>query len=250
MPQWLQRVRTHGDSLLAMGVFGLLGIMVVPLPPVLLDMLLAGSICLALLLFLGALYARKAVEFSVFPTLLLVATVYRLALNVASTRLILLHGSNGSAAAGRIIETFGQFVVGGNFVVGAVVFTILVLINFVVITKGSGAHRRGRSEVHPRRDARQADGGGRRAQRGAHRRAHREEPAIRDRDGGGLLRRDGRRVEVHPRRRHRRHRDHGDQRGRGRVHRHVPAGHGPVGRRDDLHPADHRGWPGGAGPPP
>ncbi len=138
MPEWLQRLRSQGDALLAIGLFGLLGIMVVPLPPVVLDMLLAGSICLSLLLFLGALYAKKAVEFSVFPTLLLVATVYRLALNVASTRLILLHGGDGSASAGRVIETFGQFVVGGNFIVGAVVFTILVLINFVVITKGSG----------------------------------------------------------------------------------------------------------------
>ncbi|MBX2796560.1 MAG: flagellar biosynthesis protein FlhA [Myxococcales bacterium] len=138
MPEWLQQLRTQGDALLAVGVFGLLGIMVVPLPPILLDMLLAGSICLALLLFLTALYAQRPVDFSVFPTLLLVATVYRLALNVASTRLILLNGSEGPEAAGRIIETFGQFVVGGNFIVGAVVFTILVLINFVVITKGSG----------------------------------------------------------------------------------------------------------------
>ena len=135
---WWERLQDHGDALLAIGLFGLLGIMVVPLPPVLLDILLALSICFSLLLFLSALYANKAVEFSVFPTLLLVATVFRLALNVASTRLILLQGSEGSHAAGRIIETFGQFVVGGNYIVGAVVFTILVLINFVVITKGSG----------------------------------------------------------------------------------------------------------------
>ncbi|MEN0061769.1 MAG: flagellar biosynthesis protein FlhA [Myxococcota bacterium] len=135
---WWERLQDHGDAMLAIGLFGLLGIMVVPLPPVLLDMLLALSICFSLLLFLAALYATKAVEFSVFPTLLLVATVFRLALNVASTRLILLNGSFGSHAAGRIIETFGQFVVGGNYIVGAVVFTILVLINFVVITKGSG----------------------------------------------------------------------------------------------------------------
>jgi len=136
--KWWERLQDQGDALLAIGLFGLLGIMVVPLPPVLLDVLLALSICFSLLLFLTALYANKAVEFSVFPTLLLVATVFRLALNVASTRLILLQGSEGSHAAGRIIETFGQFVVGGNYIVGAVVFTILVLINFVVITKGSG----------------------------------------------------------------------------------------------------------------
>ncbi len=134
----LSRLREQGDFLLAAGVIGLLGIMLVPLPPVLLDLLLASSIGLSLLLFLGALYARKPVEFSVFPTVLLVATVFRLALNVASTRLILLQGSNGTHAAGSVIESFGQFVVGGNYVVGAIVFTILVVINFVVVTKGSG----------------------------------------------------------------------------------------------------------------
>jgi len=134
----LGRIQEHGDVMLAAGVFGLLAIMVVPLPAFLLDMLLATSIALAILLFLGALYSDKPVEFSVFPTLLLVATVFRLALNVASTRLILLHGSEGASAAGRIIEAFGQFVVGGNYVVGGIVFVILVLINFVVITKGSG----------------------------------------------------------------------------------------------------------------
>jgi len=134
----LARIQEHGDVMLAGAVFGLLAIMVVPLPAFLLDMLLATSIALAILLFLGAMYSDKPVEFSVFPTLLLVATVFRLALNVASTRLILLHGSEGLGAAGKIIESFGQFVVGGNFVVGGIVFVILVLINFVVITKGSG----------------------------------------------------------------------------------------------------------------
>ena len=138
MKALLARIQEHGDVMLAAGVFGLLGIMVVPLPAFLLDMLLATSIALAILLFLGALYTDKPVEFSVFPTLLLVATVFRLALNVASTRLILLHGSEGASAAGKVIEAFGQFVVGGNYVVGGIVFVILVLINFVVITKGSG----------------------------------------------------------------------------------------------------------------
>jgi flagellar biosynthesis protein FlhA len=123
---------------LALGVFGLLLVMVVPLPPMLLDVLLAGSISLALLLFLGVLYVMRPVDFSVFPILLLIATVFRLALNVASTRLILLNGSESPAAAGHVIEAFGQFVVGGNYAVGFVVFSILVLINFVVITKGAG----------------------------------------------------------------------------------------------------------------
>ena len=123
---------------MAGGVIALVGIMLIPLPPFLLDLLLSLSIALSLLLFLGAMYARKPVDFSVFPTVLLVATVFRLALNVASTRLILLQGNTGTAAAGSVIESFGQFVVGGNYVVGAIVFTILVIINFVVITKGSG----------------------------------------------------------------------------------------------------------------
>jgi flagellar biosynthesis protein FlhA len=134
----LARIQQQGDVILAFGVFGLLALMIVPLPAILLDMLLAASIGLSILLFLGALYADKPVQFSAFPTLLLVSTVFRLGLNVASTRLILLNGSEGPAAAGDVIQAFGQFVVGGNYVVGGILFLILVLINFVVITKGSG----------------------------------------------------------------------------------------------------------------
>ena len=132
------RLSQHRDLLLAASAFALLAIMVVPLPPLLLDMLIAGSFCLSLLVFLTTLYVRKPLEFSVFPTILLVATVYRLSLNVASTRLILLSSENGQSAAGRIIEAFGQFVVGGNYAVGLVVFVILVVINFIVVTKGAG----------------------------------------------------------------------------------------------------------------
>lgn len=135
---WLSRIGRNGDQLLALGVFGLMFLMIVPVPTPVLDMLLATSIAFSLMLFLGSLYARKPVEFSVFPTMLLVATVFRLALNVASTRRILLDGSNGPAAAGKIIESFGQFVVGGDYVVGAIVFIILVVINFIVVTKGAG----------------------------------------------------------------------------------------------------------------
>ena len=134
----IERISEQGDSVLAAGVLALLAIMLIPLPPFILDMLLASSISLSLLLFVASLYAKKPVEFSVFPTLLLVATVLRLALNVASTRLILLNGAEGEGSAGQIIAAFGDFVVGGNYVVGAIVFTILVIINFVVITKGSG----------------------------------------------------------------------------------------------------------------
>jgi len=132
------QLRRRGDYILAACLIGLIGIMLIPLPPMVLDLMLASSIGLGLLLFMGALYAEKPVHFSVFPTILLIATVFRLALNVASTRLILMDGAQGTSSAGAIIEAFGQFVVGGNYVVGAVVFTILVIINFVVITKGAG----------------------------------------------------------------------------------------------------------------
>ena len=132
------RIHSQRNQLLSLGVFGLLFVMIFPVPPMLLDMLLATSIALSVLLFLGALHARKPTEFSVFPTLLLMATVFRLALNVASTRRILLDGSTGPDSAGRIIEAFGHFVVGGDYVVGGIVFIVLVVINFVVVTKGAG----------------------------------------------------------------------------------------------------------------
>jgi len=131
------RLRANSDILMAAAVFGLLAIMIVPLPPVVLDLLLAVSVSLGMLIFLVTLYIRKPLEFSVFPTLLLITTLFRLSLNVASTRLILLNGAGGSRAAGAVIEAFGQFVVGGNYVVGFVVFAILVIINFIVITKGA-----------------------------------------------------------------------------------------------------------------
>ncbi len=128
-----------GDGLLAAMMFGVLGIVLVPMPPALMDVLIASSICLSLLMLLVTLYVNRPVDFSVFPTLLLAATIFRLSLNVASTRLILLGGGDvGSAAAGRIIEAFGQVVVGGSYVVGVVIFAIFVVINFVVITKGAG----------------------------------------------------------------------------------------------------------------
>ncbi|NOY92596.1 MAG: flagellar biosynthesis protein FlhA [Deltaproteobacteria bacterium] len=117
---------------------GIVLLMVVPLPPMMLDLLLACSIALAVTLMLTAIHMVKPLELSSFPTILLFATLLRLALNVASTRLILLHGSEGTAAAGHVIQSFGEFVVGGNYVVGAAVFMLLVVINFVVITKGAG----------------------------------------------------------------------------------------------------------------
>ena len=111
--------------------------MVVPLPPLVLDMLLAMDIGLSVVLLLTVLYVRQPVEFSVFPSLLLMLTLIRLSLNVASTRLILMHGSEGVEAAGNVIMSFGQFVVGGNYVVGIVVFLVLIVIQFMVINHGA-----------------------------------------------------------------------------------------------------------------
>lgn len=116
----------------------MLAMMVLPLPPMALDLLFTFNIALALIVLLVSVYTQRPLEFAVFPTVLLVATLLRLALNVASTRVVLLDGHNGTGAAGRVIQAFGEFVVGGNYAVGLVVFFILVVINFVVVTKGSG----------------------------------------------------------------------------------------------------------------
>jgi len=128
----------NSDIVLAVAIVGILVFMVIPLPPVLLDILLSLNITLALMIILVSTYISKPLDFSAFPSILLLVTLYRLSLNIASTRIILLHGNEGTAAAGRVIKAFGNFVVGGNYVVGAIVFLILVVINFVVITKGAG----------------------------------------------------------------------------------------------------------------
>ena len=120
------------------GIISIVLMMVLPVPAFLLDGLLALSLAIAVGVFLIALFIERPLDYSVFPTVVLVATLLRLSLNVASTRLILLNGADGQGSAGRVIETFGRFVVGGNVVVGLVVFLILVIINFVVITKGAG----------------------------------------------------------------------------------------------------------------
>lgn len=129
--------RIHG-ILLPLGIVGILAIMIIPLPPILLDFLLSMNITLAVIVLLVSLYILRPLSFSIFPTILLVTTLFRLSLNVASTRLILLHGNEGPQAAGQVIKSFGMFVVGGNYAVGLVVFLILVIINFVVITRGAG----------------------------------------------------------------------------------------------------------------
>lgn len=134
----IQLLLLNKDLLLPLGSIGILIIMIIPIPPFLMDIMLALSITIGLMILLIAIYTLKPLDFSVFPSLLLIVTLFRLSLNVASTRLILLHGNEGLDAAGKIIMAFGDFVVGGNYVVGIVIFSILVIINFVVITKGAG----------------------------------------------------------------------------------------------------------------
>ncbi len=135
--QLVQRVLRAGLGVPILIVV-MLGMMVVPMPPFLLDVLFTFNIMLSLLVLLVAVYALRPLDFAVFPTVLLLATLLRLSLNVASSRVVLLNGHTGTDAAGQVIEAFGAFVIGGNYTVGLVVFVILVVINFMVVTKGAG----------------------------------------------------------------------------------------------------------------
>jgi len=128
----------NSDIYMSFGIIAVLVIMIIPLPTWLLDILLSCNITFSVVIILISMYIVEALEISVFPSLLLFTTIFRLALNISSTRLILLNGDQGTAAAGQVIRAFGTFVVGGNYVVGVVVFAILVIINLIVITKGSG----------------------------------------------------------------------------------------------------------------
>lgn len=130
--------RDSSDVVMILAVVGILLAMLLPVPAFLLDFFLALNITLAIIVLITTMYTKSSLEFSVFPTMLLVLTLFRLALNVASTRLILLRGNEGPQAAGAVIQSFGNFVVGGDYVVGMIIFVILVLINFMVITKGAG----------------------------------------------------------------------------------------------------------------
>ncbi len=134
----LDLIKQREDIVVAILMVSVIGIMLMPLPPVLLDILLTLSISLSVTILITSIYMRKPLDFSVLPTLLLMATLYRLSLNVATTRLILLKGNEGTDAAGQVIKSFGDFVVGGNYAVGIIIFLILVIVNFVVITKGAG----------------------------------------------------------------------------------------------------------------
>src|SRR5690349_3758240 len=120
------------------GLIALLAMMILPLPPVILDVLFTFNIALSLVIVMAVFQVRRPLDFAIFPTVLLLVTLLRLALNVASTRVVLMHGHEGPHAAGKVIAAFGEFVIGGNYAVGAVVFIILTIINFVVVTKGAG----------------------------------------------------------------------------------------------------------------
>src|SRR5277367_3504645 len=135
---WPRRLlKSARDLVLPIAAISVVFVMLVPMPAVLLDVLLALSMAAAVLVFLSAVQVRRAVDFSVFPTLLLLLTLFRLSLNIASSRRILLHGGEGTAAAGNVIEAFGQFVVGGNYVVGFVLFLALIAIQFLVVSHGA-----------------------------------------------------------------------------------------------------------------
>ena len=131
---WLRR----GEVIMAIGVISIIVILIVPMPSLVLDILLSLSITSAILILMTGLFIKKPLEFSSFPTVLLVTTLFRLALNITSMRIILTHGQDGEQAAGNIINAFGQMMTQGNFIIGGILFSILVLVNFVVITKGSG----------------------------------------------------------------------------------------------------------------
>src|SRR4051812_35241723 len=128
----------RGEILLARGMMAVLPVLTLPMPAWLLDISLALSITISVLILMVVLLIERPLDFSTFPTVLLIVTMLRLSLNLASTRLILTHGHEGTAAAGHVIQAFGGFIMGGNYVIGLIVFAILVLVNFVVITKGSG----------------------------------------------------------------------------------------------------------------
>src|SRR5918995_4894587 len=138
LPGWLREIRIGGDVALALGVVLLLAVLVVPLPALLLDAARAFSITLSVLVLMVALFLRRPLDFTAFPQILLLSTLLRLALNVATTRIILTHGHEGPQAAGHVVAAFGGFLMGGDVVVGVIVFGILLVVNFMVVTKGSG----------------------------------------------------------------------------------------------------------------
>ena len=230
----------RSDLALAVGMMAILVVLLLPLPPWLLDVCLAFSLSFAMLILMTAVFIRKPLEFSAFPTILLVTTMMRLALNLASTRLILGHGNEGTAASGLVIQAFGKLIMQGNFVIGFIVFAILVIVNFVVITKGSGriaevAARFTLDAMPGKQMAVDADlSSGLIDEKEARLRRKRLEEEIE------FLRRHGRRLEVRPRRRDRGPHDRCDQRRRRHHHRRRAKRHELRRRHAKVHAADGR----------
>lgn len=136
--RFLTLIQQRSDIFVAVSILVILSVMILPLPPFALDIFLSLSLSLSIVVLITCIYIKKPLDFSVFPSILLITTLYRLSLNIASTRLILLKGNEGPDAAGQVIKSFGSFVVGGNYAVGLTIFLILIIVNFVVITKGAG----------------------------------------------------------------------------------------------------------------
>ena len=183
-------------SVLPLAILLLVLVMVVPIPKQLLDVFFIANIAISLAVLMVALNAQKPLDFSAFPTVLLFATLFRLGLNVASTRVVLVHGHEGGGAAGHVIEAFGNFLIGGDYVVGIFVFAILMIINLIVVTKGAGRV----SEVSARFTLDALPGKqmaiDARPQRRPHHPRRRQEAPRRGVDRGGFLRLDGRFVQV------------------------------------------------------
>src|SRR5579862_6756647 len=138
VPSPLRSFLTHaGDLGVPIAVLAIVVAMITPMPAMLLDFLIVTDIMMSVIVLMVSLYITRPVEFSVFPTTLLLLTLFRLALNISSSRLILLNGNTGTSAAGHVIEAFGSFVVGGNYIIGAVIFLVLIAIQYVVINHGA-----------------------------------------------------------------------------------------------------------------
>jgi flagellar biosynthesis protein FlhA len=217
----------------------LLSMMILPLPAFALDLFFSFNIALSVIVLLTALYTVKPLDFMAFPAVLLVTTMLRLSLNVASTRVVLTEGHTGGAAAGKVIEAFGHFLIGGNYTVGLVVFIILTIINFTVVTKGAGriaevGARFALDAMPGKQMAIDAD-----LNAGLIAEAEAAAP-LGSGAGSGILRRDGRCLEVRARRRRGRHPGHRHQRDRRPDRRHDPARHGLRRRDQELHAAGHR----------
>ena len=240
-----QRWRRLVTMAIPLSVVAVVVVLVVPLPTFVVDLLITANITGSILILLTAMQVKRPLDFSVFPTLVLVATMFRLALNVAATRLILLHGY-----AGVVIESFGHFVIGGSILVGLVVFFILIIIQFVVITSGAGRV----AEVAARFTLDGMPGKQMAIDADLHAGAIDENEARRRRqevaERGRFLRGDGRRLEVRPRRRHRRRCHHRHQPDRRSRHRGGPAPPFTVRRHLHLQLAGHRRWVGLADPRP